>query len=176
MSSSDELNKIWYDSAYTAQIDSVPAGSLPGNWTIANGVMDADGGDVGLLSQGSSWTDYTDTFDTRIVSGQAGWVVRGQDPNDGYVFILNASNDTAGTPNTLQELDLSDGGYVSVGSVALPASLAPGTWHTVSTTVSGTSHHGLAGRAADLQPELVVVPLRRGRVPGRDRGLPRILR
>jgi alpha-L-rhamnosidase len=139
VSSSDELNKIWYDSAYTAQIDSVPSGSLPGNWTIANGVLDADGGDVGLLSQGGSWADYTDTFDTRIISNQAGWVVRGQDPNDGYVFILNASTDTAGTPNTLQELDLSDGGYVSVGSVALPASLAPGTWHTVSTTVSGTS-------------------------------------
>jgi alpha-L-rhamnosidase len=139
VSSSDELNKIWYDSAYTAQIDSVPANSLPGDWIIENGVMDADGGDVGLLGPGSSWIGYTDTFDTSIVTNQAGWVVRGQDPNDGYVFILDASNDTAGTPNTLQELDLNNGNYVSVGSVALPASLAPDTWHTVSTAVSGTS-------------------------------------
>jgi alpha-L-rhamnosidase len=139
VSSSDELNKIWYDSAYTAQIDSVPAGSLPGNWVIENGVMDADGGDVGLLGQGSSWTGYTDTFDASIVTNQAGWVVRGQDPNDGYVFILDASNDTAGTPNTLQELDLQGGNYTSVGSVALPAALAPGSWHTVATTVAGTT-------------------------------------
>jgi alpha-L-rhamnosidase len=139
VSSSDELNTIWADSAYTAQIDSVPADSLPSNWTISNGVMDANGGDVGLLKQGSSWTDYTDTFAANIVTNQAGWVVRGQDPNDGYVFILNASNDTAGTPNTLQELDLNNGNYTSVGSVALGTSLTPGTWHTVSTTVSGTA-------------------------------------
>jgi alpha-L-rhamnosidase len=138
-SSSNELNKIWYDSAYTAQIDSVPTDSLPSDWAIQNGVMDANGGDVGLLNQGTSWTDYTDTFDTRIISNQAGWVVRGQGPDDGYVFILNASNDTAGTPNTLQELDLVNGNYINVGTVALAASLAPDTWHTVSTTVSGTT-------------------------------------
>ena len=121
VSSSDELNKIWADSAYTAQIDSVPAGSLPGNWTIANGVMDAAGGDVGLLNQGSTWSGYTDTFGVNIVSNQAGWVVRGQDPGDGYVFILNDHTDTAGTPDTLQELDLHGGTYTSVGSVTLPA-------------------------------------------------------
>jgi alpha-L-rhamnosidase len=139
VSSNDELNSIWADSAYTAQIDSVPQSSLPSDWTITGGVLQADGGDVGLLNQGSAWSDYTDTFQTLIVSNQAGWVVRGQGPNDGYVFILNASNDTGGTPNTLQELDLNDGTYTSVGSVALASSLAPGTWHTVSTTVSGSA-------------------------------------
>ncbi|HWG11645.1 MAG TPA: family 16 glycoside hydrolase [Streptosporangiaceae bacterium] len=139
VSSSDELNKIWADSAYTAQIDSVPANSLPADWTIQGGVLDAKGGDFGLLTQGSAWTDYTDSFGARIVSNQAGWVVRGEDGNDGYVFILNADNDTAGTPNTLQELDLHGGTYTSVGSVALGTDLAPGTWHTVSTTVSGTT-------------------------------------
>src|SRR6201994_2610028 len=41
VSSSDELNQIWADSAYTAQIDSVPAHSLPANWTIRGGVTDA---------------------------------------------------------------------------------------------------------------------------------------
>jgi alpha-L-rhamnosidase len=139
VSSSDELNRIWADSAYTAQIDSVPAHSLPASWTIRDGVMDAKGGDVGLLDQGLAWTDYTDTFDTRIVNNQSGWVVRGQDENDGYVFILNADNDTAGTPDTLQELDLHAGTYSVVGSVALGTDLTPGTWHTVSTTVSGTT-------------------------------------
>ena len=37
VSSSDQLNKIWYDSAYTAQLDSVPTGSLPGAWRIQMG-------------------------------------------------------------------------------------------------------------------------------------------
>jgi alpha-L-rhamnosidase len=139
VSSSDELNQIWADSAYTAQIDSVPAHSLPASWTIQGGVMDAKGGDVGLLNQGLDWTDYTDTFDTKIVSNQAGWVVRGQDENDGYVFILNAANDTTGTPDTLQELDLHNGTYSVVGDVPLSTGLAPGTWHTVSATVAGTA-------------------------------------
>jgi alpha-L-rhamnosidase len=138
VSSNTELNQIWADSAYTAQLDSVPDGSLPGNWTVPDGVMDADGGNVGLLNQGSTWGNYTDSFETNIVANQSGWVVRGQDANDGYVFILNADNDTAGTPDTLQELDLVNGDYISVGSASLSESIVPGTWYTVSTTVSGT--------------------------------------
>lgn len=141
VSSSDQLNKIWYDGAYTDQIDSVPTGSLPGSWQISGGVLDAGGSSgangVGILNQGTSWGDYTSTFQTQIVTNQSGWMVRGQDTGDGYVFILNDSADTAGTPNSLQELDLHGGTFTSVGSVALPAPLAAGTWHTVATTVSG---------------------------------------
>jgi alpha-L-rhamnosidase len=138
-SSSDTLNKIWYASAYTAQLDSVPTGSLPGNWVVENTALDAAGGDVGLLAQGGSWSAYTTTFSASIVNNQAGWVVRGQDPNDGYVFILDADNDTAGAADTLQELDLHSGTFTSVGTTALTTDIAPGGWHTVATTVSGTS-------------------------------------
>jgi alpha-L-rhamnosidase len=137
-SSSDTLNKIWYDGAYTAQLDSVPTGSLPGSWSLAGGVLTATGGGVGLLKQGSAWTNYTLSFDTEITSQQSGWVVRGQDASNGYVFILNAANDTGGTPNTLQELVLQNGTYTPVGNVAIP-SLATNTWHTVKTAVSGST-------------------------------------
>ena len=142
-SSNSELNSIWYDSEYTDQLDSVPAQSLPSVWQVSGGVLDAGGteqGDnVGLLTGGSSWGNYTASFQTKIVDNQAGWVVRGQDENDGYVFILDDSTDTSGTANTLQELALQGGTYTPIGSVALPSSLAAGTWHTVSTTVSGTT-------------------------------------
>jgi alpha-L-rhamnosidase len=137
-SSSDTLNRIWYDGAYTTQLDSVPTGSLPGNWSLAGGVLTATGGGVGLLKQGSAWTNYTLSFDTQITSQQSGWVVRGQDANNGYVFILNAANDTGGTPNTLQELVLQNGTYTPVGNVAIP-SLATNTWHTVKTAVAGST-------------------------------------
>jgi alpha-L-rhamnosidase len=137
-SSSDTLNKIWYDGAYTAQLDSVPTGSLPGNWSLAGGALTATGGNVGLLKQGSAWTNYTLSFDTEITSQQSGWVVRGQDASNGYVFILNAADDTGGTPNTLQELVLRNGTYTSVGNVAIP-NLATNTWHTVKTAVSGST-------------------------------------
>jgi alpha-L-rhamnosidase len=142
-SSNSELNQIWYDSEYTDQLDSVPAQSLPGSWSVTGGVLQASGSlgstSVGLLNGGSSWGNYTDSFQTQIVDNQSGWFVRGQDANDGYAFILNDSTDTSGTANQLQEFDVSNGNYASMGSVALPAPLLAGTWHTVTTTVSGST-------------------------------------
>jgi alpha-L-rhamnosidase len=142
-SSNSELNQIWYDSEYTDQLDSVPAGSLPGSWAVNGGALQASGslgGDsVGLLDGGSAWGNYTMSFQTQIVDNQSGWFVRGQDANDGYAFILDDSTDTAGAANELQEFDVSDGTYTSMGTVALPAPLLAGTWYTVTTTVSGST-------------------------------------
>jgi alpha-L-rhamnosidase len=141
-SSNSVLNKIWYDSEYTDQLDSVPAKSLPGVWSVSGGALQAAGdpnGVPGLLSAGSSWGDYTVSFQTDIVANQAGWFVRGQDVDDGYLFILDDSADTSGTANTLQEFNKHGGAYTSLGSVALPSALVAGSWHTVSTTVSGST-------------------------------------
>ena len=142
-SSNNELNQIWYDSEYTDQLDSVPADSLPGSWQVTGGVLQASGplasNPVGLLNGGSSWGNYTDSFQTQIVDNQSGWFVRGQDAGDGYAFILDDSTDTAGTANQLQEFDVSDGNYNSMGTVSLSTPLLAGTWHTVSTTVSGST-------------------------------------
>jgi alpha-L-rhamnosidase len=40
-SSNSTLNQIWYASEYTDQLDSVPAQSLPGPWSITGGVLQA---------------------------------------------------------------------------------------------------------------------------------------
>jgi alpha-L-rhamnosidase len=66
-------------------------------------------------------------------------MVRGQNADNGYVFILNADNDTAGTPNSLQELVEQNGTYTPIGTVTLPFDLKPGSWHTVTTTASGNT-------------------------------------
>jgi alpha-L-rhamnosidase len=92
-----------------------------------------------VLNGGSSWGNYTASFQTQIVDNQAGWFVRGQDAGDGYAFILNDSTDSSGTPNELQEFAVSGGTYNSLGTVALSAPLLSGTWHTVTTTVSGST-------------------------------------
>ncbi|MGW2841348.1 alpha-L-rhamnosidase-related protein [Streptomyces sp. NPDC001493] len=143
LSSSDELNKIWYAGAYTLQTNLVPANSLPGTWSIQDGAMAAGGSKTndgaGTLNRGSSWTDYTTTFRTKVVHDQAGWMVRAQNAQNGYLFILDDSTDTGGAPNTLQKLSVRDGVYTSLGSVALPSSVDEGTWHDVATTVSGNS-------------------------------------
>ncbi len=171
-SSNNELNQIWYDSEYTDQLDSVPAESLPGVWSVTGGVLQAGGssaGDgVGLLAGGSSWGNYTVSFQTQIIDNQAGWFVRGQDYGDGYAFILNDSTDTSGTPNTLQELHVSDGTYTSLGSVSLSTPLLADSWHTVSTCIR-LDPHGFPGRHAAHPADQLL--LRR-----RDRGLPRVQR
>ncbi|HWU59479.1 MAG TPA: alpha-L-rhamnosidase C-terminal domain-containing protein, partial [Microbacteriaceae bacterium] len=138
-SSSDLLNRIWYDGAYTVQLDSVPTSSLPGAWTIGGGALSAHEGGVGLLNEGSGWTDYTMSFDAAIEKNQVGWMVRGQDANNGYLFILNSNDDTAGTPNMLQKYEMNNGSYVAFGSDPLPFDLATNSWHSIDTTVSGTS-------------------------------------
>lgn len=142
-SSNSTLNQIWYASEYTDQLDAVPANSLPGAWAISGGVLQAAGSatgfGVGLLNNGSSWGDYTTSFQTDVLANQAGWFVRGTDVNNGYAFILNDSSDTHGTPNTLQEFNVHSGTYTSLGTVTLPSSLTAGTWHTVSTTVAGST-------------------------------------
>ena len=70
-SSNSELNQIWYDSEYTDQLDSVPAESLPGSWQVTGGVLQAsgplDGSAVGVLNGGSSWGNYTMSFQTQVV-------------------------------------------------------------------------------------------------------------
>ncbi|MFJ5269855.1 alpha-L-rhamnosidase C-terminal domain-containing protein [Streptomyces sp. NPDC088358] len=143
LSSSDELNKIWYAGAYTLQTNLVPTNSLPGSWSVQDGAMDAGGSKIndgaGVLNRGSDWSDYTTTFRAKISHNQAGWMVRAQNSQNGYLFILDDSTDTGGAPNTLQKFNVHDGAYTSLGSVALPSPVNEGTWHTVATTVSGTS-------------------------------------
>ncbi|MEU9190515.1 alpha-L-rhamnosidase C-terminal domain-containing protein [Streptomyces sp. NPDC048484] len=141
LSSSDELNKIWYAGAYTLQTNLVPAGSLPGSWSVQDGALNADGSKIndgaGILDRGTSWSDYTATFRTKILHNQAGWMVRARNSQNGYLFILDGSTDTGGPPNTLQKFTVRDGTYTSLGSVALPSAVDEGTWHTVTTTAAG---------------------------------------
>jgi alpha-L-rhamnosidase len=66
-------------------------------------------------------------------------VVRSQSPDDDYVLILNADNDTTGTPNDLQELVQTNGNYAVVADVPLPFDVKPGTAYHVATAVSGTT-------------------------------------
>jgi len=137
--SSDQLNQIWYTGAYTVQLDQLPANIVPLPWHGTSTGLIAAGGPIGLLKAGTNLTDYQLTFTTQILNNQSGWIVRAQDFNDGYVFILAADNDTVGTPNSLQVLVLSSGNYTSIENPVLPFDLKPNTWHTVQTTVSGTT-------------------------------------
>lgn len=142
-SSSDELNEYWYHGAYTNAINHVPVGTVGARWNTEQGVLDVPGttGGAGLLKTGQNWTDYTLEFDTKIVANQAGWMVRSTGPLSGYLLILGASDNTqnGGGPNSLQQLAVDNGNYQNIGNVALSTPIAPNTWHTIKTIVSGTT-------------------------------------
>ena len=133
------LNRIWYDGAYTLNQMQIQPNTTSGAWNIQNSVLNIQGGNAALLASGSNWTDYTMSFSTEINSLQAGWIVRGQSPTNHYLLILNADNDTSGTPNSLQQLVAYNGTYTPLATVTLPFDLKPDTWHTVKTIVQGTT-------------------------------------
>jgi len=136
-SSSPELNRIWYDGAYTTQLDELPSGAVPAPWRISGGVLEAVGGGAGILSAGTGWTDYSVSFDTRVLDYSSGWLVRATSGGSGYLFTLQQSAGT-GSGASLQEIDLSPTDTTSIGTVPLPAGFRIGRWHHVTTTVSGT--------------------------------------
>jgi len=137
-SSSPELNRIWYDGAYTTQLDELPARSVPAPWRIAEGALDAVGGSIGVLRQGLSWSDYTVSFDTRIVDGSAGWMVRASSPTSGYLFTLSESVGRTGSQDSLQEIALGPSGSAFIADVVIPGPFVAGRWHHVVTVAAGT--------------------------------------
>jgi alpha-L-rhamnosidase len=140
LSSSNELNRLWYQGAYTVQLDSVPANTGKPNWTVSDGSLLANGGNIAVLKSGSAWTNYSMTFRTEILDLQSGWVVRStSNASEAYLFILDDSTDTQGPPNSVQELVYDNGAYQRIATAPVGETIAAGTWHDIGTTVSGAT-------------------------------------
>jgi alpha-L-rhamnosidase len=138
-SSSPLLNRIWYDGAYTTQLDEIPENSVPPAWQISDGALEAVQGQVGLLGRGRTWSDYTMAFDTRVVDNSAGWVVRADAAGSGYLLLLHASGSGRGSRAILFEATLGPRGFSEIGSTELPAGFDAGLWHHITTVVSGSA-------------------------------------
>ena len=137
-SSSTALNRIWYDGAYTTQLDELPAQTLPSAWRVVRGGLINDGGLGGIVSQGAGWTNASVSFDADVVSGEAGWMVRATSSLSGYFFFLGDEADTTGPPNSLREFSLSSAGLRMIADVRLHSPVLAGSWHHISTVVDGT--------------------------------------
>ena len=137
-SSSTALNRIWYDGAYTTQLDELPAQTLPGAWSVVHGGLINDGGLGGIVSQGAGWTNAVRFVRRQVVSGEAGWMVRATSSLSGYFFFLGDEADTTGPPNSLREFSLSSAGLRMIADVHLHSPVVAGSWHHISTVVDGT--------------------------------------
>jgi alpha-L-rhamnosidase len=145
--SSDELTRIWYESAYTVQLNQLPADTLPVPWSIDGEGLRVKGGTLGVLREGADWTDLTVAFETKVLDNAAGWVVRAEGGgNRGYLLELRSSEDSSGV---LRWSFFDDGHearpqdtvrrYTVLGEVPLPSGLDLAVWHSVRTTVEASS-------------------------------------
>ncbi|WP_243076368.1 alpha-L-rhamnosidase C-terminal domain-containing protein [Microbacterium sp. SS28] len=146
LSSSEQLNRVWYESAYTVQINQLPADTVPRAWQIEDGALNAKGGTLAVLKTGAHWTDITVTFETAIVERAVGWVVRAQDRGArGYLCTIRAGE---GPDNATLELSYFDDGYEDrpqdtvrrytvLAAQELAAPAIPGVWHCIRTDLVG---------------------------------------
>jgi alpha-L-rhamnosidase len=141
-SSSDTLNQIWTAGAYTVEMTRLAASALPLAWQPSTEGVTLGTSGTGIVQKSGTWpSDYTMSFDVRVNRNGAGWVMRDMSNLSSLNFVLRSASDTTGTPNTL-EFDASStfaGGSTKLASLALPASVAPGTWHTIKTSMSGAT-------------------------------------
>ena len=147
LSSSDTLNRIWYEGAYTVQINQLPAHTLPRAWRIVDEALDAKGGTLAVLKAGADWADITVSFDAELIERAIGWVVRAQnDGARGYLCTLRAGQEPH--DNGTFELSYFDDGYderpqdtvrryTRLATEDLPIPLVPGAWHSIRTSVTG---------------------------------------
>ncbi len=142
-SSSPTLNRIWYDGAYTTQLDELPPSSASPPWRIAGHALEAVEGGAGLLAEGTDWSNYTMTFATRVVDQGAGWLVRasnspGTSSVSGYFFFLSAGTGKPGSRGALVMIALGPNEFSVIKRVTLESSFNAAYWHDVTTVVDGS--------------------------------------
>ena len=136
-SSSAQLNRIWFDGAYTTQLNEIRPDSVPPAWQIVDGALRTVQGSAQLLSDSSQWTNYVLSFQTRVVAKSTGWLVRASSPSSGYLLLLAADADPE-RGSTLTEVVLGSDLFLPVGTVSLPG-VDAARWQSIVTTVGGTT-------------------------------------
>jgi alpha-L-rhamnosidase len=148
-SSSLLLNRIWYDGAYTTQLDELRPRSVPPPWNVDSGALVSVGGKVGVLDRGAGWSDYTMSFDVRAADATAGWVVRASSPSSAYLFILHEPAPASDSPDTLREVALGPHEFSFIADIDLPRPVHAVDWQSVKTvTFGGRITTSIDGRVA----------------------------
>ena len=133
LSSDELLNRLWYASAYTNQlncIENADAWTIRLGWLVPRKLEGSN--DVGLTKRGEDWKDYIFDFDFKIVKNSIGWVFRAKDENNGYAWKIT-------TKNKLIKFKRIDGSYKLLGTVNLPEKIISGSQHHIRTLLSGNN-------------------------------------
>jgi len=88
--SDSTLNDLWGYGARTLQLNSIPAGTVPPPWQVAEdmGIL-IDSQRCNTYGWGSEWTDYNVEVEGMIIHGGLSWNVRAKGGRPGLLFNLN---------------------------------------------------------------------------------------
>lgn len=137
--SDDDLNLLWYASTWTCQIASFDNSQ---SWEAIEGMLLVraltKGNDAGVYKKGYDWSDYTFSFQAQIarnphcISG-IGWIVRGQDIDNGYVFRIDLDG-------TFHKFIRKNNSYKYLGqSFRLPMDIVDNTPYHIVTEAKGNT-------------------------------------
>ncbi|MBD8079865.1 family 43 glycosylhydrolase [Cellulosimicrobium arenosum] len=113
-------------------------GSTPDAWSVSDGVLHVEGGDVGLSRDGQDWTDYTFSATATPLEagaggyGQMGFVVRASDAGS-YQWLIGNYPHSGATGGNLTKLIPGHGAT----TVPLPLPIVTGQAYDVDITVDG---------------------------------------
>ncbi|HTE59822.1 MAG TPA: glycosyl hydrolase, partial [Solirubrobacteraceae bacterium] len=150
----------------------VPLGGSQG-WSVRDGELVTDGGDIGLTRDGAAWRDYRMAFDATIENVAVGWTLRARDPSN--LIMVNLTSTSEHNPEAASTFGVhvrENGGYRLVGG-RIPAGkpIEPGARYRIATEIEGsTLRLNLDGQEVASVTDPAFATLAAGRVGFRSDG------
>ena len=155
----------------TTYEEDVPDGGADG-WSIEDGALLTDGGDVGLTKAGADWTDYRMDVTATVEDVAAGWVLRARDP--GNLIMINLTSTSENNPEAASTFGVhvrENGGYRLLERIPAGVTIEEGEPYRISTEIEGsTLRLSLDGRQVATLTDPAFGALASGRVGFRSDG------
>ncbi|WP_424533864.1 glycosyl hydrolase [Sphaerisporangium viridialbum] len=140
---------------------------VPNGWSVGDGVLTVNGGEVGLAKDGADWSGYRMEFDLTVDALAGGWTLHSRDA--GNLVMVNLTTTSPHNPEAASSFGVHvrvNGAYQLVGG-RIPAgtTIRDGERHHVATEIRGdTVTLFLDGREVGSRTDPRIGELAKGRV------------
>ncbi|MDZ5441541.1 glycosyl hydrolase [Micromonospora sp. 4G57] len=141
--------------------------SVPSGWSVSEGVLTVNGGEVGLAKDGADWSGYRMEFDLTVDALSGGWTMHSRDAAN--LVMVNLTTTSPYNPEAASTFGVHvrvNGAYQLVGA-RIPAgtTMRDGERHHVATDIRGdTVTLFLDGREVGSRSDPRIGALAKGRV------------
>ena len=140
---------------------------VPGGWSVSDGVLTVNGGEVGLAKDGADWSGYRMEFDLTVDALSGGWTMHSRDTAN--LVMVNLTSTSPYNPEAASTFGVHvrvNGAYQLIGA-RIPAgtTIRDGERHHVATDIRGdTVTLFLDGREVGSRSDPRIGALAKGRV------------